>query len=342
MICCYTLGVDKTDLGIMWRCRMFTVINMDEKINVELREGFKKLPCSSVFSDTNLEQKRQELIDQFTNLEVVNAHRDRISIEEKYVSGMNNNPKVKIRIYKPIKNQGKMPGLMYIHGGGYITGNAEMMDAECVELAEHLSCFVISPDYRLAPEYPYPAAVEDCYAALLWMWNQADMLAVDRDRIALLGESAGGGLVAAVAIMARDRKEVKVCFQVPMCPMIDERCITPSSNEMIDQRCWNRDANLFGWNAYLKDIDRECVPSYASPSHADTLEGLPPTYIAVGDLDPFVDENIEYVARLRKAHVPVEFHIYPGCFHGYTIIESEISKRYTEGYKEALYRAFYL
>lgn len=174
----------------------------------------------------------------------------------------------------------------------------------------------MSVGYRLAPEHPHPAPVEDCYAALRWMSDQASALGVDAGRLALYGGSAGGGLAAAVALPARDRGTPRPAFQMLPCPMLDDRNVTPSSHEITDIGIWDRAANLQGRQALLGDFDgADGVSPYAAPARADDLSGLPPTYLDAGELDLFRDENIDYATRLVRAGVPVELHVYPGGIH---------------------------
>ena len=259
-----------------------------------------------------------------------------ISVEEAQIPGIGTDPDVPIRIYKPESLPPNAPGLVWIHGGGMVLGSAEMDDAGSAAMAEQHQCVVISVDYRLAPENPYPAPLHDCYAALKWFAKNANSLGVSSDRIAIGGASAGGGLAAGTALMARDKGGPNLIFQLLVFPMLDHRNETPSSFGTSDTRVWNREANIIAWEAYLNNI--EPIPSYASPSITDDLSGLPPTYINVGTLDIFVDEDIDYAARLSQAGVPVELHVYPGAFHGSNgfVAESSLSLRWAADQSAAL------
>ncbi|KIE51710.1 MAG: hypothetical protein MB53_02520 [marine actinobacterium MedAcidi-G2A] len=259
-----------------------------------------------------------------------------ISVEEAQIPGIGADPDVPIRIYKPESLPPNAPGLVWIHGGGMVLGSAEMDDAGSAAIAEQHQCVVISVDYRLAPENPYPAPLHDCYAALKWFAKNANSLGVSSDRIAIGGASAGGGLAAGTALMARDKGGPNLIFQLLVFPMLDHRNETPSSFGTSDTRVWNREANIIAWEAYLNNI--EPIPSYASPSITDDLSGLPPTYINVGTLDIFVDEDIDYAARLSQAGVPVELHVYPGAFHGSNgfVAESSLSLRWAADQSAAL------
>ncbi|GFZ31083.1 esterase [Clostridium zeae] len=237
-----------------------------------------------------------------------------------------------VKIYEPKNRKNvNLPAVFWTHGGGYVLGHPDGDDGICGYFVNEVSCVVVSIDYRLAPENPYPAALEDCYAGLKWTVDNAERLKIDTSRIAIAGASAGGGLTAALALMVRDRGEIKVAFQMPLYPMLDDRNITPSSYEVNEGNlptAWNREANEIAWKMYLGNINSDQVPYYAAPARAKDLTGLPPAYTFVGQLDPFRDETIDYVARLAQAGVDVEFHLYPGCFHGFDSIfnNTNISK----------------
>ncbi len=252
---------------------------------------------------------------------------DMVTVTEKYVPGPKGAPDVHVRIFSPVEKKGPIGGLMWIHGGGYVYKLMEMDDARCLRFAQEANCVVVSVDYRVAPENPYPAPLEDCYAVLKWFSANAKEYGVDKTRIAVAGGSAGGGLTIAVSLLARDRQGPEIAFQMPLCPAIDDRHITPSSTEITDKRFWNLEANIFAWAQYLGDIPDDEVPIYAAPSRAQDLSGLPPTYIFVGDLDLLRDESIDFAARLMRAGVTTELHIFPGCFHGFEILaDGEISR----------------
>lgn len=250
-----------------------------------------------------------------------------------------------LKIYEPVsKTDAPLPALLWIHGGGYLMGHPDLDDSLCEQFVLRANCLVGSIDYRLAPEHTYPAAIEDCYSGLQWMAEHADELNIDLSRLAIGGASAGGGLTAALAILARDRGGPDIVFQMPLYPMIDDRNLTPSSHEINNDnfpKAWNREMNQLAWSMYLGSAANDEVPSYAAAAREKDLIGLPPAYTCVGDLDPFRDETIDYVARLAQADVPVEFHLYPGCFHGFDVIfnDTEISNRARNEYIDALARA---
>ena len=187
-------------------------------------------------------------------------------------------------------------------------------------LAEELSCVIVSVDYRLAPETVFPGAIEDCYAGLAWTFAHAVDLNIDPARIGVMGESAGGGLAAALALLARDRGEYALAFQLLTYPMIDDRTCVRDANPVTGEFVWIPQSNRFGWTSLLgQEPGGEGVSSYAAAARATDLAGLPPTWMMTGALDLFLDEDIDYAQRLIAAGVPTEFHIYPGAFHGFDI-----------------------
>jgi acetyl esterase/lipase len=264
-----------------------------------------------------------------------------VAIEDRTVAGAADHPALKVRLYRPAEVDAPLGTLLWIHGGGYTLGTADMSDRMQADMALAGKCLIVSVDYRLAPEHPYPAAIEDCYAALKWLVSNAGALGVDPDRIAIGGQSAGGGLAAALALLARDRAEVKVNFQLLMCPMLDDRNSTLSSHAITMEGVFNREANLAGWGAYLgRAPGGDDVSPYAAPSRATDLNGLPPAYLFVGDLDLFLDEDIDYAHRLLQAGVPTELHVYAGAFHGFEVWvpDAQISLRCMQGVHAALER----
>ena len=264
-----------------------------------------------------------------------------LTTEDRYAPGPAGAPDVLVRLYRPADLPSPAAALYWVHGGGMILGSIAMNDDSCAAIADKLRILVASVEYRLAPEYPYPAPMEDCYAGLRWFARAAAGLGVDPARIAIGGASAGGGLAAGLGLLARDRGEVAVAFQLLVYPMLDDRNITPSSHAVVDPKVWNRDANTVGWNAYLAGrAGADDVPVYAAPARATELAGLPPTYINVGDLDLFVDEDIAYAQALMRAGVPVELHVYPGAFHGSNnfVSRAVLSRRWTADERAALAR----
>ena len=267
---------------------------------------------------------------------------DGVSLQDHMAPGPDGAPDVMVRLYRPASLPANAPALYWIHGGGMVVGNVQMNDPYCAGVAAELNVLVASVEYRLAPEHPFPAPIEDCYAGLRWLASSADELGLDRSRLAIGGGSAGGGLAAALALIARDRAEVEVCFQLLVYPMLDDRNTTRSSQAIVDPRVWNRASNLAGWHAYLAgDAGGDDVSPYAAPARATELAGLPPAYINVGTLDLFVDEDITYAQALLAANVPTELRVYPGAFHGSPSMapDAEISRRWRRDELSALDRA---
>ena len=235
-----------------------------------------------------------------------------------------------VRLYRPAGAEGPLPALLWIHGGGYVIGNAAEDDDLCRRYVERLGVVVASVEYRLAPEHPYPAPVEDCYSVLTWL---ATLPGVDPDRIAIGGASAGGGLAATLAFFARDRGEVRPVLQLLSYPMLDDRSVDPALDKP-GFRIWNTASNRIGWTSYLGDADR----ATAVPARRDDLAGLPPTWIGVGTLDLFHDEDLRYAERLEASGVSCDVHLAPGAFHGFDRIapKAEVTRAYFDSQCVAL------
>jgi acetyl esterase/lipase len=207
------------------------------------------------------------------------------------------------------------PAVLYLHGGGMISGSVAIYDGPVSRYVSNSGVSMLAVDYRLAPEHPYPVPVEDCYAGLRWLAEHADELGVDPARIAVMGDSAGGGLAAAVALLARDQGGPDLAAQILIYPMLDDRNTTPDP-EIAPFAVWSYDDNITGWGALLGDaIGGPDVPAYAAPARATDLSDLPACYIEVGQLDIFRDEDLTYAQRLSRAGVNVEFHLRPGVPH---------------------------
>lgn len=246
-------------------------------------------------------------------------------------------------VYRPRDASPPRPAVLHIHGGGYVAGSMHMMDGANRKLAAELGCVVVSVDYRLAPETPHPGPVGDCYAALRWLHAHGGTLGVDATRIAVSGESAGGGLAAALALLARDRGEVPVIFQRLIYPMLDDRTCTRSDpNPYTGEFVWTRAHNHFGWRSLLgHEPGVPAVSPYAAAARAKDLAGLPPAFISVGALDLFFDESLEYAQRLVRAGVSTELHVYPGAFHGSDAADgAALTVDAQHNAREALRRAF--
>ena len=219
-----------------------------------------------------------------------------------------------------ILQYGKGPGILWIHGGGYVLGMAAMVHYSMGKLlARHYNGVVISPEYRLAKKAPYPAALEDCYAALKYLYDHADGLGIDRNRIIVGGESAGGGLAAALCQYVRDRGEALISFQIPLYPMLD--CLDTDSSRDNHAHVWNTKRNHWGWRWYLGDLyGTGKVPPYASPSRAADYSRLPPCYTYIEDGDPFRDETLAYIEKLKEAGIEAAADVFHGNTHGFDFI----------------------
>lgn len=245
---------------------------------------------------------------------------------------------VAVRVHRPANIDGDVPGLVWVHGGGYVMGTAAQDDRLCRHFAKHVGMVVASVDYRLAPEHKFPVPLEDCYAALDWLARQPG---VDGERIAVGGGSAGGGLAAALALLARDRGEHRLAFQLLVYPMLDDRTANRSDVDERGFRLWNNKSNRFGWEAYTGEppgspgLSAPAVPARAGMAE---LAGLPPAWIGVGTLDLFHDEDVAYAARLRDAGVPCELQVVEGAFHGFDTVrpKSAVSEAFRAAQTKAL------
>jgi len=245
-----------------------------------------------------------------------------IEVTEHFVPGPEGAPEVRVLLYQPTTEIRPVPALLWMHGGGYVMGSPEQEDLMVKKVVSVLGCVAVSVGYRLAPETHHPGPVEDCYAALKWLHTHTSKLGVDPARIALVGSSAGGGLAAALGLLARDRGEIPLAFQLLIAPMLDDRtCIMAEPHPYTGEFIWTREANRFGWTSLLgQEPGGPDVSPYAAAARAEDLEGLPPTFINVGALDLFLEEDLEFARRLTRAGVPTEFHIYPGAYHGFRMV----------------------
>lgn len=253
-----------------------------------------------------------------------------VNIEDRQIPGPDGN-EINVRIYTPNNLNAETAGILHIHGGGFVVGDLDSEHGTNVADCRELGVVLVSVDYRLAPEYPFPAGLNDCYSALQWMTAHAAQLSVNTDRIAISGMSAGGGLSAALALKARDAGGPPICFQYLGIPELDDRLDTPSMQQFTDTPMWHRTNALLSWNYYLgSDYVRggDNVPYLAAPARADDLAGLPPAYISTMEFDPLRDEGLIYGLRLLQAGVPAEIHNFPGTFHGSSLVqEAKVSKR---------------
>ncbi len=274
----------------------------------EIAPALSAFPITANLSAEALPAMRETRGLMFAGVELSDA----VERTEHVVS---DDPRVVVRVHRPKGIDGPLPCVYSIHGGGYIVGSFDMDDAKFDRQCVHFPCVGVSVEYRLAPETPYPGPLDDCYAGLRWTHAHAAELGIAPDRIGISGVSAGGGLAAALALLARDRGEVPVAFQLLECPMIDDRQVT-SSSRLEGLPIWSRESNEFGWRSYLGDLYGGDVPEYAAAARATDLAGLPPALVIVGGADGFRDEDIDYALRLNQAGVPTELHVLPGAPHG--------------------------
>ena len=319
-------------------------MNFIDQLDPELRGMVERLPTDRTLNLNEISKARVKMKKMVTELLAAMPPVEGVTSQDHSAPGSQGGPAVRVRVYRSNDQQNKLPALYWIHGGGYVMGDIDYDDRLMMQMVKRIGCVAASVDYRLAPEHPFPTPVEDCYTGLKWLFTHADELGVEPSRIAIGGPSGGGGLTAGLGLMVRDRKEVPVVYQLLIYPMIDDRNATPASYAITDPRVWNRESNRLGWKAYLgRDGGGAGVSPYAAAARATDLTNLPPTYISVGALDLFVDENIEYAQRLIQAGVPTELHVYPGAFHGFDLFapSARVSKQFKADRDNALKRALH-
>ncbi|KAH8178579.1 alpha/beta hydrolase fold domain-containing protein [Sarocladium implicatum] len=210
----------------------------------------------------------------------------------------------------------KLPVLYYTHGGGFLCGNRFTSAKEFLQFAKAAGAILVTVEYRLTPEHPYPAAIDDAWAGLKYVGSHASELGMDPDRLMLVGSSAGANLTAALALIARDQQGPKIVGQLLDCPMLDDRNSTTSSKQFVGEGTWSRDSNIMAWGIYLgPNAGRDGVSQYAAPARCTDLSDLPPSFISVGSCEVFRDECVAYASNLWKAGVQCELHVWPGGFH---------------------------
>jgi acetyl esterase len=251
-----------------------------------------------------------------------------LEIEDLDVPSSNSEEKqIPIRIYRPKGAVGALPVLLYLHGGGFYCGDLFSEERQCAHYAHNAQCAVVCVTYRLTPEDPFPAALTDCYRVLEFLWNESENLNLDRDLLAVGGSSAGANLAAATALLARDRKGPRICFQMLLIPALDDRLETQSARQFTDVPDFARPEAEAMWRWYLGQNVQEVSP-YAAPARAEDLSDLPTAYVLCAGLDPLRDEGLHYARRLTEAGVAVELHLVPSIPHGFASIPSaEVSKR---------------
>jgi acetyl esterase/lipase len=297
------------------------------------------LPTETDWSD--VPAARRMMLEMFSKLPAApQAAAERVRFADRVIPGAADHRALAVRVYEPKGGDGTpRPGVVYIHGGGFCFGSVELEHAGALGAADAAGAVVVSVEYRLAPEHPFPAGVEDCYAALVWLAEESSALGVDPARLGVMGQSAGGGLAAGLALLARDRGGPALRIQLLGIPELDHRLETPSMRQFTDTPLWSRPNAIQSWRCYLGESAGEVSP-YASPAIAKDLRGLPPAYVSTMEFDPLRDEGIAYALRLLEAGVPVELHQYPGTFHGSSGIvpNAAVSQRANAEWLDALRR----
>ena len=254
---------------------------------------------------------------------------DGLDIEERYFNSSDGAYRVRVVIYRPAGATGKLPAMLYCHGGGYVTGYPEQFGEVIERFIKTRPCVVVAPDHLKAFTEPFPAGFNDCYEALLWARDNASELNIDPDRFMVAGHSAGGGLTAAVTLKVRDTQDVEIAFQMPIYPMIDDTQPQDPDRD-IDSPVWNTRLNRLGWGAYLAALNAQgqAIPAYAAPARNRDYSNFPPTITFVGTLEPFHQETAAYVQALRDAQVDVMYQEYEGCYHAFDTLggQAAVSK----------------
>ncbi len=301
-------------------------VRSEKLVDPELLEILRQMPSLETSAATLVSMREAMLGWKLTAPDAPEVRSKELFID------VTDGQQVRVIVYHPA-NKTPTGALLWIHGGGMVMGAPEMNDAPNRHIAQQAGCIVVAVAYRLAPEASYPAALEDCYAALRWMHTEADALGIPRERIAVAGESGGGALSAGLCLLARDRGEIPLSAQFLMFPMLDDRTGTsteitpmPFSGEFV----WDRSSNSFCWNAVLGERPLAAdIPAYASPGRVEVLAGLPHTFISVGDVDLFIGEDLRFAQRLIRDGVSTEMHVYAGAAHGFTAwgAQTEIARR---------------
>ncbi|GHV42316.1 hypothetical protein FACS189490_11020 [Clostridia bacterium] len=272
-------------------------------------------------------------------------HGKKLRYEQIYVP-REDGTQLRVCVYSPFEKKQNAPGLLWLHGGGYAIGAPEQDETAYIErFIDWGAAVVVAPDYTKSVIAPYPAALNDCYAALLWLRDNGKNYGTRPDQLFIGGTSAGGGMTAALSLYARDKGEASIAFQMPLYPMIDDR--PTQSNTGNNAPLWNSKANDLAWQIYLGDLYRtDKTPCYAAAARAEDYGGLPPTCTFVGDIEPFYDEVTAYAENLRKAGVPTHFKVFPGCFHAFdgvspkSSVAKEAVKLLEDSFKHAVNNYF--
>jgi triacylglycerol lipase len=309
-----------------------------ELVDPELRDALAQWPLVPLTAES-LTRRRADALELLAAVPKPNL--PDIETDEIHVESAFGGTPIRVLTYRPVTSDGPLPVIVHIHGGGFVMGAPEMKDVENRLFASELRCAIYSVDHRLAPEEPHPAPVEDIYSVFAWLHANAGQLGLDPARIGIKGESGGGGFAAAAALYARDREGPKFAFQHLIYPMIDDRtAVRKDLHPYVGEFVWTQENNYFGWRSLLgEEPGSAAVSPYAAAARAADLSGLPPTYISVGGLDLFLEENLTYADRLSRAGVPVELHMYPRAYHGfYRATNARVTRQAEHDTREALRR----
>ena len=315
---------------------------MIDQIDPELLPALQALPPGGPVDWDDVPGARRRRAEHIARVRASVPGLPNVVTHDHTVPGPDGAPAVAVRVYRPAEASAPLPGLLWIPGGGWVHGSLAEADLTAQPLVAAVGCLVVCVEHRLAPEHPFPAPLEDCYAALRWLAEHAGTVGLDRSRIAVGGYSSGGNLSAALALLARDRGEVPLAFQLLLYPALEDRNILPSHRGDTVPRAINWEDKLRCFRAYLgTDLGGAAVSPYAAPARATDLAGLPPAYLMVGTQDVLVDEGIAYAHRLIVAEVPTELHVYPGAYHGCELLAptAALSQRMNADWRGALQRA---
>jgi acetyl esterase/lipase len=308
-------------------------------VDPELREALAQGPLLPPLTAETLTRRRAdalELIGALPKPDLPDIATGEIHVESAFGA-----KPIRVLTYRPVTSDDPLPVIVHIHGGGFVMGAPEMKDVENRLFASELRCAIYSVDHRLAPEAPHPAPLEDIYSVFAWLHANAGQLGLDPARIGIKGESGGGGFAAAAALYARDRQGPKFAFQHLIYPMIDDRtAVRKDLHPYVGEFVWTQENNYFGWRSLLgEEPGLAGVSPYAAAARAADVSGLPPTFISVGGLDLFLEENMTYADRLSRAGVPLEFHMYPRAYHGfYRATNARVTRQAEHDNREALRR----
>jgi len=310
-----------------------------ELVDPELRDALAQGPLVPPLTAETLRERRASALALVAAVPRPNL--PDIATDEIHVESAFGAKPIRVLTYRPVTSDDALPAIVHIHGGGFVMGAPEMKDVENRLFASELRCAIYSVDHRLAPESPHPAPLEDIYSVFAWLHANAGRLGLDPARIGIKGESGGGGFAAAAALYARDQQGPKFAFQHLIYPMIDDRtAVRTDLHPYVGEFVWTQENNYFGWRSLLgQEPGSAGVSPYAAAARAADVSGLPPTYISVGGLDLFLEENMIYADRLSRAGVHVELHMYPGTYHGfYRATNARVTKQAEHDNREALRR----